>query len=359
MPENYRVVLQSRPGVEGVPTKENFRHESCPYPGDDLNENEVLIKTLSLSMDAALRCCMNEDTGVYYLKPWALNEPVNGSGGVGVIVQSKSAKFEPGDLVVEWGGWPWQLFFTKLVDDNHPTWGGLTKVQKSLVGDRPSIMLSLLGLTGMTALIGIRQKGPIDKEAQQTFVVSGAAGGTGNIAGQVAKLDGCKNVIGICGSDDKCSYIKNKLGFNFAINYKTENVAERLKEACPSGIDIYFDNVGGEISNSVVKQMNPNSKIILCGQIAQYNIDVTYPPKLPDEIEAILKEKNITRDRFLVLEFASHFPAAMKELAGWLFMGKLKVRETKAEGLENAGNAFISLMSGGNVGKQICHVSNP
>ncbi|XP_068948264.1 prostaglandin reductase 2-like isoform X2 [Petaurus breviceps papuanus] len=301
----HRVVLNSRPGKNGNPVAENFRMEEANLP-DELNEGQVKVRTHFLSVDPYMRCRMNEDTGVHYIKPWQLSEVVDG-GGVGVIEESQHSNLAKGDFV--------------------------------------------------TSLLGIKEKGHITVGSSQTMVVSGAAGACGSLAGQIGHLEGCSRVVGICGTDEKCSILVSELGFDAAINYKKGNVAEQLRELCPSGVDVYFDNVGGDISDTVIRQMNQNSHIVLCGQISQYNKDVPYPPPLLPEVESILKTRNITRERFLVLDYKDKFDSGIVRLSQWLKEGKLKIRETVINGLENMGVAFQSMMTGGNIGKQIIHVS--
>jgi len=168
---------------------------------------------------------------------------------------------------------------------------------------------------------------------------------------------GCSRVVGICGTQEKCLFLTSELGFDAAVNYKKGNVAEQLRELCPAGVDVYFDNVGGDISDAVISQMNQNSHIILCGQISQYNKDVPYPPPLPPAVEAIQKERNITRERFLVLNYKDKFESGILQLSQWFKEGKLKIKETVINGLENMGAAFQSMMTGGNIGKQIVCIS--
>lgn len=226
------VVLDSRPGKNGNPVAENFRVEEVSLP-DTINEGQVRVRTLYLSVDPYMRCKMNEETGTDYLAPWQLAQVADG-GGLGVIEESKHQKLAKGDFVTSFY-WPWQ---TKAILDGN----GLEKI---------------------------------------------------------GHLLGCSRVVGICGTHEKCLFLTSELGFDAAVNYKTGNVAEQLREACPDGVDVYFDNVGGDISNAVISQMNQNSHIILCGQISQYNKDVPYPPPLPPAVEAIQKERNITRSRRL------------------------------------------------------------
>ncbi|XP_074091852.1 prostaglandin reductase 2 isoform X2 [Macrotis lagotis] len=343
----HRIVLNSRPGKNGIPVAENFRMEEADLP-DKLNEGQVKVRTLYLSVDPYMRCRMNEDTGTDYIKPWQLSEVVDG-GGVGVIEESQHANLAKGDFVTSFY-WPWQ---TKVILDGNI----LEKVDPQLVDGHLSYFLGAIGMPGLTSLIGIKEKGHITVGSNQTMVVSGAAGACGSVAGQIGHLEGCSRVVGICGTDDKCSILVSELGFDAAINYKKGNVAEQLRELCPSGVDVYFDNVGGDISNTVIHQMNQNSHVILCGQISQYNKDVPYPPPLLPEVESILKTRNITRERFLVLNYKDKFESGILQLSQWFKEGKLKIRETVINGLENMGVAFQSMMTGGNIGKQIVHIS--
>ncbi|XP_030786749.1 prostaglandin reductase 2 isoform X3 [Rhinopithecus roxellana] len=285
-----RVVLNSRPGKNGNPVTENFRMEEI-YLTDNINEGQVQVRTLYLSVDPYMRCRMNEDTGTDYITPWQLSQVVDG-GGIGIIEESKHTNLTKGDFVTSFY-WPWQ---TKVILD-------------------------------------------------------------GNNLEKIGHLLGCSRVVGICGTHEKCVLLTSELGFDAAINYKKENVAEQLRESCPAGVDVYFDNVGGNISDTVISQMNENSHIILCGQISQYNKDVPYPPPLSPAIEAIQKERNITRERFLVLNYKDKFEPGILQLSQWFKEGKLKIKETVINGLENMGAAFQSMMTGGNIGKQIVCIS--
>ncbi|XP_033043384.1 prostaglandin reductase 2 isoform X3 [Trachypithecus francoisi] len=285
-----RVVLNSRPGKNGNPVAENFRMEEICLT-DNINEGQVQVRTLYLSVDPYMRCRMNEDTGTDYITPWQLSQVVDG-GGIGIIEESKHTNLTKGDFVTSFY-WPWQ---TKVILD-------------------------------------------------------------GNNLEKIGHLLGCSRVVGICGTHEKCVLLTSELGFDAAINYKKENVAEQLRESCPAGVDVYFDNVGGNISDTVISQMNENSHIILCGQISQYNKDVPYPPPLSPAIEAIQKERNITRERFLVLNYKDKFEPGILQLSQWFKEGKLKIKETVINGLENMGAAFQSMMTGGNIGKQIVCIS--
>ena len=245
--------------------------------------------------------------------------------------------------------WPWQ---TKVILDGNI----LEKVDPQLVDGHLSYFLEAIGMPGLTSLIGVQEKSHITAGSNQTMVVSGAAGACGSLAGQTGCLLGCSKVVGICGTPEKCLFLTSELGFDAAINYKEGNVAEQLHKLCPAGVDVYLNNVGGDISDTVISQMNQNSHIILCGQISQYNKDVPYPPLHP-AIEAIQKERNITRERFLVLNYKDKFEFGILQLSQWFKEGKLKIKETRINGLENMGAAFQSMMTGGNIGKQIVCIS--
>uniref|UniRef100_G3VSX1 Prostaglandin reductase 2 n=1 Tax=Sarcophilus harrisii TaxID=9305 RepID=G3VSX1_SARHA len=331
----HRIILNSRPGKNGNPVAENFRMEEINLP-DKLYEGQVKVRTLYLSVDPYMRCRMNEDTGTDYIKPWQLSEVVDG-GGVGIIEESQYANLAKGDFVTSFY-WPWQ---TKVILEGKI----LEKVDPQFVDGHLSYFLGAIGMPGLTSLIGIKEKGHITVGSNQTMVVSGAAGACGSLAGQIGHLEGCSRVVGICGTDEKCSILVSELGFDAAINYKKGNVADQLHELCPSGIDVYFDNVGGDISDTVIRQ------------ISQYNKDVPYPPPLLPEVESVLKTRNITRERFMVLNYKDKFESGILQLSQWFKEGKLKIRETVISGLENMGVAFQSMMTGGNIGKQIVHIS--
>ncbi|KAM4666459.1 prostaglandin reductase 2 isoform 2-T2 [Amazona ochrocephala] len=333
-----RVVLNSRPGKNGVPVAENFRLEESTI-ADAIQAGQVRVRTLYLSVDPYMRCRMNEDTGSDYLLPWQLSEVADG-GGIGVVEESKHDSFAKGDFVISFN-WPWQT--VAILDGSL-----LQKLIPQLVNGRLSYFLGAAGITGLTALLGIKEKGHVAVGANQTMVVSGAAGACGSLAGQIGRLEGCSRVVGIAGTDEKCSILVQEMGFDAAINYKKGNVAEQLREFCPGGVDVYFDNVGGDISDTVISQMNQNSHIILCGQISQYNKDVPYPPPLSPDIEKIRKERNITRERFLVLNYMDKQEASVLQLCQWIQEGKLKVRETVVEGLANIGGKTFTPFSKSN-----------
>ncbi|CAN7939486.1 unnamed protein product [Ixodes hexagonus] len=348
--QNKRVILKFRPGTDGEPHPQHFGVETCTTPSQ-IPDGNVLIRNLYLSIDPALRCRMNDHTGVHYLSPWAIGECIDGLGGVGVIEESRFEGLSKGDVVCRALSWPWQIYFDTQGDT-------LEKVDvKSLDGD-VSLVLSCLGLTGLTALLGLREKGGIKPGAGQACVVSAAAGSCGSLAGQIAKLEGCARAVGICGSQEKCKFLLETLKFDAAINYKTEDVDKRIQETCPNGVQVYFDNVGGSISDSVIRHMTPGSNVVLCGQISVYNKDVPYPPPVGPGVQEIMDERHIKRERFLVIRYEEKFQESLAQLSEWLKGGKLLVQRTVEKGLENAPKAFISMMNGGNIGKQMVLVSD-
>lgn len=349
--KNFHIVLTSRPGENNLATESNFGYEETAYPEEPTENGALLVKNLYLSLDPAIRCRLNSETGVDYVGPWQIGETADGFGGIGEVVTSNDPEFKPGDLVLSTFLWPWKLYFNIQA-------ASVRKIPSGSTGWSPTLHLSMFGLTGLTAYFGVKERGHVVKGANQTMVVSAAAGSTGSIAGQIAKAMGCGKVVGICGSEAKVKILTDELDFDVAINYKTEDLPVKLKALCPGGVDIYFDNVGGQISNDIIKQMNVNSHIVLCGQIADYNKTTEYPPPIPQEISDILKAKNITRDRFLVLTYQDQFASALQALMEMYGSGKIKVKETIEFGLANAGKAFVSMMSGGNIGKQLLKVSS-
>ncbi|XP_027028601.2 prostaglandin reductase 2 isoform X1 [Tachysurus fulvidraco] len=343
-----RVVLSSRPGKNGHPSPDNFRVEEANLC-TELKQGEILVRTLYLSVDPYMRCRMNDDTGADYLLPWRLEEVIDG-GGVGVVKDSKNTQLAIGDIVTSFN-WHWQTY--DVIDGS-----SVEKVDPSMVDGHLSNVLGAVGMPGLTALLGVREKGHVIRGAGQTMVISGASGACGSLAGQIGRLDGCETVVGICGSDEKCQTLVSQLGFTAAVNYKKGDVSTALRNCCPNGVDIYFDNVGGPISDTVISQMNSGSHVILCGQISQYNKDVPYPPPLSKETQEALRCKNITRDRFMVLNYMNKHKEGLELLSRWVKTGQVKVLETVANGIENMGVSFCSMMTGGNIGKQIVKISD-
>jgi NADPH:quinone reductase len=275
-----------------------------------------------------------------YVLPFQLNEVLNGEI-VGEVIESKSYVFVKGDFVVGNLGWQdYSIVNEKEVRKINPEIAPVTTA------------LGVLGMPGLTAYFGLLDIG--QPKQDETVVVSGAAGAVGSIVGQIAKIHGCR-VVGIAGADKKSKYLIDELGFDSAINYKTaSNLRKELKEACPDGVDIYFDNVGGEISDAVISLINKKARIPLCGQISLYN--ETQIPTGP-RIQPSLLIKSALMKGFLVHNYEDRFDEGIRHLADWLTEKKLKYAENIVEGLENSPMAFIGLFAGENLGKQIVKVS--
>ncbi|WP_405081150.1 NADP-dependent oxidoreductase [Paenibacillus chitinolyticus] len=334
MPMNKQIVLRSRP--EGMPTVDHFEFREVPV--SDPAEGQVVVRSLYLSVDPYMRGRMNDSKS--YVPPYKLGEPISG-GIVGEVVSSRSEQFEKGDKVLGMLGW--QLYNT--VDAS-----SVRKVDENLAP--LSAYLSVLGLTGMTAYFGLLDIGK-PKEGE-TVVVSGAAGAVGMMVGQIAKLKGAR-VVGVAGSDEKTAYLEKELGFDAAVNYKTaDNLDEAIAKACPDGVDVYFDNVGGQISDAVMKQLNDHARIPLCGAISSYNsTDGDLGPRIQPQL---IKTRSLIQG-FVLSDYAARFPEAGADLGKWLSEGKLKYEETIVEGFDNVPNAFLELFKGTNLGKMLVKVS--
>jgi len=308
------------------------REVAIPKPSD----GEVLVKTRYLSLDAANRAWMQ---GATYKAALESGEVMQG-GTLSEVVESKHADFSTGDIVESSSGW--QQYAV-----HKPNELGKIAVRGTLPNH-----LSVFGVSGLTAYFGLLKCGrPVEGE---TLVVSAAAGAAGNFVGQIGKIKGCR-VVGIAGSDEKCAWLTGELGFDAAINYKTTNVAKGLAEHCPNGIDVYFDNVGGDILEAVLFQMNLNGRIACCGAVSQY--DTGTPQPGPRGVPGLIVVKRLTLQGFIVSDYYAERQQATDEMAQWLSEGKLKVTEDIIEGIENAPNALIGLLNGENTGKRMIHVS--
>ncbi|WP_049894172.1 NADP-dependent oxidoreductase [Halogranum rubrum] len=303
----------------------------------DPDANEVLVKTLYLSVDPYMRGRMRDAES--YAEPWDVGEPMR-AGVVGEVVESNHAGFEAGDVVV--GNLLWSEY--TAVDG-----GELTSIDPDVAP--VSTALGVVGMPGRTAYFGlldVAQPKPGD-----TVVVSGAAGAVGSVVGQLAREAGCR-VVGFAGSDTKTEWLTEELGFDAAINYKTtDDLGEALADAAPDGVDVYFDNVGGEITDAVFGQLNVDARVAVCGQISQYN--ATDLPTGPRKLGTLI-EKRARVEGLLVGDFAPRFEEATERLAGWVADGTIQYRETVTEGFENAPDAFLGLFEGENIGKQLVKV---
>jgi NADPH-dependent curcumin reductase CurA len=298
----------------------------------------VLVKTLYLSLDPAMRGWMNE--GKSYVPPVQLGEVMR-AGGVGKVIESKHPQFKAGDFV--YGGLGIQEYAT--VDGK-----GLSKVDPS-VAPLP-VHLSTLGMPGMTAYFGLLDIGK--PQPGETVVVSGAAGAVGTVVGQIAKIKGCR-VVGIAGGKQKCDYLTQTLGFDAAIDYKSEDVKKALRQHCPKGIDVYFDNVGGDILDIVLTQLARKARIIICGAISQYNS--TTGVKGPANYMSLLVNR-ASMTGMVVFDYADRYPEAGRDMAGWLKSGQLKTREDIVDGLETFPETLLKLFNGENFGKLVIKVAD-
>lgn len=329
--ENLRVVMASRP--TGWVTEENFRLERSPVPKP--RDGEVLVRNLWLSLDPYMRARMN-DTKSYAAKQEI--DAVMVGGTAGEVIESKNPAFKPGDKVV--GMFGWQQYG---VSDGK----GLNKVDASRVPLQA--FLGVLGMPGVTAWVGLLDI--CQPKAGETVVVSAASGAVGSVVGQIAKLKGCR-AVGIAGGTAKRDYVVQELGFDACVDYKAGNLHRDLREACPKGIDVYFENVGGEILDTCLRQMNAFSRIAVCGLISQYNATEPYGVKA---FQSILMNR-IKVQGFIVSDRMELWARAIPELAGWVASGKIRYRESVAEGLENAPRAFIGMLKGENFGKQLVRI---
>ena len=330
---NKTILFKSRP--TGKPSLENFEitEEIMPEPG----EGEILLKSKLISVDPYLRGRMRDEES--YIEPFKVNEPLE-SIIVAEVIDSKNPNFEKGSFVS--GMLKWKEFQTT-------NGAGLNKVDTEKAP--ASAFLGILGLTGLTAYIALKEIGKLQQG--ETLVVSGAAGAVGSVVGQIGKLKGCK-VIGIAGSDEKIDQITSEFGFDAGINYKTtSDMKSALAEKCPDGIDVYFDNVGGEILDAVLQNINSFSRVINCGAISIYNKEEI--PTGP-RVEGILIKKSALMQGFLVRNHVKDFGPAIQQLGSWLSQGKLKYKETVVKGFENTPQAFIDIFEGKNKGKMIVEV---
>jgi NADPH-dependent curcumin reductase CurA len=331
---NKRFVLASRPS--GEPTAQNFRLEEVPLPS--LADGDVLVRHHYLSLDPYMRGRMNE--GKSYAQPQALNAVMVG-GTVGEVVESRHPGYKTGDRVVSSGGW--QQY--SVVADGQP--GVLRKIDTSRVPI--SAYLGAVGMPGVTAWVGLTTI--IEPKAGETVVVSAASGAVGSAVGQLAKARGCR-AVGLAGGKEKCDYVVRELGFDACIDYKplrgVAEIAAALKEACPKGIDGYFENVGGAILDAVMLNANAFSRIAMCGMISGYNGE-----PIPMAVPQLILLNRMKVQGFIVSEHLPLWPLALAELGERVGNGTLKYRETVAQGLESAPEAFIGLLKGRNFGKQL------
>jgi NADPH-dependent curcumin reductase CurA len=334
MPDNQRIVLASRP--QGAATAENFHLQSIDSPA--LQDGQVRVRHHYLSLDPYMRGRMNE--GKSYAAPQPLGEVMIG-GTVGEVVESRSSRFAVGDQVVGMGGW--QLY--GVVDAEQP--GALRKVDTRHIP--LSHYLGAVGMPGVTAWHGLVRI--IEPQAGQTVVVSAASGAVGSAVGALAKVRGCR-VVGIAGGAEKCDYVVKELGFDACIDYRQHpdvaSLSKALKSACPQGIDGYFENVGGMLLDAVMLRMNAFGRIAVCGMIAGYD-----GQPMPMAYPALILVQRLKVQGFIVSEHMQDWPVALKELGELVGSGRFRPRESVAQGLSAAPEAFLGLLKGRNFGKQL------
>jgi len=334
---NKQWLLDQRP--KGMPGDECWKlNEVETKP---LEKGEVLIKVLYLSIDPYMRGRMND--GESYAAPAALGEPMTGES-VGIVLESESDKFIVGDYLCVHQGWQ-----THIVVSEEDT--SLFKVDPTIVPLQT--YLGTVGMPGRTAYFGLLRVG-IPKSGE-TIVVSAASGAVGSVVGQMGKILGCK-VIGVAGGEKKCSYVKDVLGFDDCVDYKESNMEERLSEACPDGVDIYFENVGGPVSKAVSKLLNEGSRVPICGFISAYNSEDMTKEETPFHIFGAIDPAPEHRF-FVVTEWFKEWREATEELSQWISEGKIKYEETITDGFENAPQGLRDVLSGKNFGKQLIKVA--
>ncbi len=336
---NRRVLLASRP--TGLPTSANWQIADAPMPA--LPPGGVLVKNLMLSLDPAMRGWMNE--GRSYIEAVGIGDVMR-AGGVGRIIASDTPAFAVGDHVSGMLGV--QQFCA--IEAKALALTGLSRIDPGMA-PLPK-WLNALGMPGMTAYFGLLDVG--QPKAGETVVVSGAAGAVGQTVGQVARIKGCR-VVGIAGGAAKCEFVVKELGFDACIDYKAGSVRDGLKAHCPKGVDVYFDNVGGDILDTVLTRINMKARIVICGAISQYN--ATAPVKGPSNYLSLLVNR-ARMEGIVVFDYAKRYPEAVREIAGWMAQGKFISREDIVEGIDHFPETLLKLFSGENFGKLVLKVAN-
>jgi len=329
---NRRLVLASRPS--GEPTIDNFRLETGPVP--EPGPGQILVQNLYLSIDPYMRGRMSDRAS--YARPVAIGDVMVG-GTVGRVVTSKAEGHAPGEILVGYGGWQDYALFD-------PTDRQVMKVDSPLP---VSTALGVCGMPGVTAYFGLLKLG--EPKAGETVVVSAASGAVGSVVGQIAKLLGCR-AVGVAGGPLKCKSVVDELGFDACIDHRAPGMDEALAAACPNGIDVYFENVGGKVLEAVSKLLNPGSRVPICGFISQYNEE---NPVTPFSVLGALPTPPAHRF-FLVWEWPEEYPAAVAKLVSWVKDGKIRYREDIVQGLEEAPRALIGVLRGENFGKKVVRI---
>lgn len=330
---NTQILLAARP--EGLPKGSDF--ETKEQPVQEPADGEVLVRLIYLSLDPAMRGWMTDRKS--YVAPIGIGEVMRGFGA-GEVVSSRFPGISPGDRVAGLLGW--QRYATVKGKD-----------LEKLPAELPlTLAMGPLGMTGLTAYFGLLDVGQ-PKEGE-TVLVSGAAGAVGSIVGQIARIKGCR-AVGIAGSDAKCQWLTEELGFDAAFNYKTGVLSDEIRRTCPNGVDVYFDNVGGEILDTTLKHINRRARIVICGAISQYNATEVVPG--PSNYMSLLVNR-ARMEGFLIFDYQKQFPAAQAELGQWIREGKIHSKSDVVEGLENAPRALLRLFDGSNTGKLLVKISS-
>jgi NADPH-dependent curcumin reductase CurA len=335
MSQAKRVVLVSRPAGEPKPADFRIEDAAIPSPGD----GEVLLRTVWLSLDPYMRGRMSE--GPSYVPPVPIGGVMEG-GTVSEVIDSKNPAFAKGDIVLSRAGWQ-----THALSDGK----GLSKIDPRL--GPVSTAVGVLGMPGMTAYTGLLDIGK--PQPCETVVVAAASGAVGSAVGQIARIKGAR-AVGIAGGKEKCDYVKRELGFDECLDHRDPKLASKLKDACPNGIDVYFENVGGAVFEAVFPLLNAFARIPVCGLIAEYNDTEASVPKWASSLMRTVLTKRLTIRGFIVSDFASRHADFLRDMSQWVREGKLKYREFVTEGLDSAPAAFIGLLNGANFGKQLVRV---
>jgi NADPH-dependent curcumin reductase CurA len=335
---NRQFLLKRRP--TGLVSRDDFEFREGPVPSP--GPGEALVRNLFLSFDPSQRVWITDMPG--YMPPVAIGEVVR-ADGIGQVIESNDPKLPVGALVHGLIGWQDYVVTNKSVPF------GFTVLPPRLPVP-PEVMLSVLGFTGVTAYFGLRELGA--PKAGETVVISAASGAVGSIAGQIAKIEGCR-VIGLAGSDEKCTWLTKELGFDVAVNYRASDWKSQLRAACPKGVDIDFENVGGEIMQAVFSMLNLHARVVLCGLIAGYNGE---DPQVGLVDLGPILVKRVRIEGFIVLDYAKRFLEAATQLGQWLAAGKIKHHETIVEGLEHAPETLNRLFTGDKLGKLLLKIAD-
>ena len=335
MIKNRQWLLSARP--DGMVGPHNFQYVETPLP--KLNSGEILVKNLYLSFDPTQRNWMVDRPG--YLPPVALGEPMR-AGTVSEVIDSKHENFHLGELVQTTGGWQ---DYAKLAPGAGPM--GVNKIP---TGISPEKMLSIFGITGLTAYFGLLEHG--QPKVGETVLISGAAGATGSVAGQIAKIKGC-HVVGIAGGSEKCRWLKNEAGFDAVIDYKNEDVGKQIGTHCPDKWDVFFDNVGGSILEAALDHLNIYSRVVMCGGISNYNS--AEPVTGPANLMNLITNRGRMQG-FIILDYLPRALEAIQALMGWVESGEITYKVDLQEGFENIPSTLQRLFTGQNFGKQLLKI---